>query len=442
MADLVDQVTTIKHLPWSEALRSGRVHLLDEEPHQAYLDLIRRQSLIPPPRFDEVKVVFTPLHGVGAMTAMEALINQGFRVTPVEEQMTPDGQFPNITKTPNPEVPESMDRALATGQRHGADLVLATDPDADRLGAMVPGVRSSSSLIPHPSSLPTWRFITGNELAALLTHFKLQKLTQQGRLPRSPIVITTEVTTRLITRIARHFKAQVVNNLLVGFKYMADVLWQLEQEGVFEDVRGTPEDFVIASEESHGILVTPAIRDKDSAGAALLMAELALDQKRQGRTVLDYLESLYRQFGYFRNEGVSVVLRGILGKQNMARMLDALRGSPPQEIGGLAVTAVEDLRDERGRLGPIKGATDFAARNVLVFQLGERARIAFRPSGTEPKAKSYIEACSPPCPPGASAADWQRSCREVDELTKRLTEDFLQKALALIGLNPAEAGLR
>jgi phosphoglucomutase len=433
MADLVDQVRVIKQLSWMETLRSGRVHFLDDEPHHAYLDLISRQSLVPPPRFDDLRIVFTPLHGVGAMTAMEALINQGFRITPVEEQMTPDGQFPNVTKTPNPEMPESMDRAAATARQHGADLVLATDPDADRLGAMIP-----RSEMPQPRD---WRVVTGNELAALLTHFKLAKLSQQGQLPRSPIIITTEVTTRLVTRIARHFKAQVVNNLLVGFKYIADVLWHLEQDGIFEDVRGTPEDFVIASEESHGILVTPAIRDKDAAGAALLLAELALEQKRQGRTVLEYLETLYRQFGYFRNDGVSVVLSGVLGKKNMVRMLDALRSSPPDKIGGLAVTAIADLRDESSHLGPIKGATDFAARNVLLFQMGERARIALRPSGTEPKAKAYIEVCSAPCPAAASAADWQRTCQEVDELASRLAGDFLQQALARIGMTPAEAGL-
>src|SRR5204863_5738845 len=134
-------------------------------------------------------------------------------------------------------------------------LVLSTDPDADRLGAMIPD-RSGG-----------WRFVTGNEIAALLTQFKLSKLTQQGRLPASPIVVKTEVTTSLVTRIARHFGTQVVENLLVGFKYIAEVLWQLEQHGAYEDVRGTPDDFVIACEESHGILVTPHLRDED-AGCA------------------------------------------------------------------------------------------------------------------------------------------------------------------------------
>jgi phosphoglucomutase/phosphomannomutase len=469
MADLVDQVTDIRGAPAAErgtpedparsalrALRAaqhtGRVHFLDDAPHRAYIDLGRRQSLVPPPRFDEIKVVFTPLHGVGAMTALETLTHQGFRVTPVEEQMTPDGQFPNVTGTPNPELPASMDRALAVAQRHAADLVLSTDPDADRLGALIPisdlrlqigdlKAPSSANLQSAISNLQ-FRFVTGNEIAALLTHFKLNKLSQQGQLPPSPIVIKTEVTTGLITRIARHFSAQVVENLLVGFKYIADVLWHLERDGAYEDVQGTPVDFVIACEESHGILLTPQVRDKDAAGAALLLAELALDQKRQGRTVEDYLDGLYRRFGYFDNQGVQVVMSGILGKQNMARMLNALRQSPPRDVAGLVVTSFEDLRDEHGRLGPLKGATDAAARNFLIFRFGDRARIVLRPSGTEPKAKAYVEVCTPPCPTGTPPETWQRTCRAADELCRHLAREFLTGALRLVGLDPEEAGIR
>jgi phosphoglucomutase len=428
MADLVEQVRVIRELPWQEAVRSGRVRFFDEGPHRAYVDLIRRQSLVAPPKANEIKVVFTPLHGVGAMTAMEVLLAQGFTIVPVASQMTPDGQFPNVTQTPNPEVPVSMDRAAALAVEQRADLVLATDPDADRLGAMI------------PDRAGPFRFVTGNEIAALLTHFKLSKLVQKGEMPASPVVVRTEVTTELVSRIARHFRAQVVENLLVGFKYIADVLWHLEQEGAYEDVRGTPEDFVIACEESHGILVTPAIRDKDAGGAALLFAELALDQKRRGKTVLDYLETLYRTFGYFRTEGVPVVMTGIEGKQNMARMLDALRARPLREIAGLPVTAFEDLRDERGRLGPLKGATDAAARNFLIFRLDDRGRVVLRPSGTEPKAKTYVEAWSAPCPVGATPEQWQRTCREVDDLVRRLADDFQHKALHLIGLRPTPGG--
>jgi phosphoglucomutase/phosphomannomutase len=430
MADLVDQVTAIKALPWAEAVRGGRVHFLDEAPHRAYVEVCRRQSLVPPPKTEDFKVVFTPLHGVGSMTALEVLGEQGFRVIPVAEQMMPDGQFPNVTRTPNPEVPESMDRAAALAKQHKADLLLSTDPDADRLGAMIPD-RSGD-----------WRFVTGNEIAALLTHFKLSKLAQQGRLPPSPLVARTEVTTAQVTRIARHFKAQVIDNLLVGFKYIADVLYQLEQAGAYEDVRATPEDFVIATEESHGILLTPQIRDKDAGAAALLLAELALDQKRRGRTVLDYLEQLQREFGYFRHEGVPVFMGGLQGRQQMARMLDSLRADPPREVGGLPVSVFEDLRDERGRFGPLKGATDAAARNVLLVRLGERARVALRPSGTEPKAKVYVEACSRPCPPGAAPEEWRRTCAGVDELLRRVSADFVRQALARIGLDPSAAGAR
>ena len=449
MADLVDQVTTIKTLSWGEALRATRTRLLDDEPHQAYIELCRRQSLVPPPRFDEIKVVFTPLHGVGSMTAMEVLVAQGFRVTPVEEQMKPDGQFPNVTQSPNPEVPASMDRAARLAQQINADLVLSTDPDADRLGAMIQGsgargqeseVRGQRSeigshgvrsLAPDWPLTPDWRFVTGNEIAALLTHFKLAQLARQGRMPASPIVVKTEVTTGLVTRIARRFGAQVVDDLLVGFKYIGDVLWHLEQSGAYEDVRGSPEDFVMGCEESHGILVTPQIRDKDAAAAALLLAELALDEKRQGRSVLNYLERIFREFGYFHNELLNMVMTGVEGREKMARMLDGLRTTPLTEIAGLPVTHVEDLRDPEGRLGPIKGATDAAARNVLLFQLGERGRIALRPSGTEPKAKAYIEICSPPCPTGASAGAWEQTCCEVRQLAKRVAEDFKQKALAM-----------
>ncbi len=423
MADLVDQVTTIKTLLWIEAQRSGRLHWLEETPHRAYIDLCRKSSLVPPPKLEDFKVVFTPLHGVGAQTAMTTLVEQGFRVLPVAEQMTPDGQFPNVTKTPNPEVPESMDRAAALARKLNADLVLSTDPDADRLGAMAPDKKGE------------WHVVTGNQMAALLTHFKLNKLTQQGRLPSSPIVIRTDVTTSLVTRIARHFKAQIIDDLLVGFKYIADALWHLEQEGSYGDVTGRPEDFVLAVEESHGVLVTPHIRDKDAAGAALLMAELTLDQKRRQQTVLDYLERLFQEFGYFRNEGESVFMRGIEGKQQMARMLDRLRATPPRTIAGLEVTAFEDLRDENGRFGPLKGATDAASRNVLVFRCDERARVVLRPSGTEPKAKMYLEACTPPRPAGMSDEAWRCQCREVDELMKRIAADFKRQALQLIGLD-------
>ncbi len=424
MADLVDQVTTIRSLPWNDAVRGGKIKFLDERAHEAYIELNCRQSLLGPAKPNELTVVYTPLHGVGASTVLEVLQKQRFRVLPVEEQMEPNGLFPNVT-SPNPEVPGSMDRAVALAEKHpGAELILSTDPDADRLGAMT---RTREG---------TWLYLTGNEIAALVTHFKLMQLSQQGQMPSSPLVIKTEVTTGLITRIARKFGCQVVDDLLVGFKYIADVLWQLERDRRYGDVQGTPEDLVIACEESHGLLTTAQIRDKDAAGGSLLLAELALYQKRRGLTMADYLEQLYREFGYFRNELQNLVMTGILGKKQMTEMLDSLRTSPPTEIAGLRVTRFEDLQREDSRFGPLKGQTDRASRNVLVFQLGDQARVVLRPSGTEPKAKAYIEVSSAPCPPSLPADQWQQRCREVDAYTKRLSQEFVKLAMARVGLEP------
>jgi phosphoglucomutase/phosphomannomutase len=413
MADLVDQVTTIKQMEWMDAVRAGKIHFLDDVPHKAYIELCRKQSLVKPPRFDEIQVVFTPLHGVGSMTAMEVLTAQGFRIRPVEEQMAPDPRFTNVTQTPNPEVPASMDRAEALARSIKADLVIATDPDADRVGAMASD--DSGSI----------RFITGNQLGALLTHFKLSKLTENGTMPRRPIIVKTLVTTNLVARIARHFKAQLVENLLVGFKYIAEVLHQLETTGAYEEIEGTADDYVFGCEESHGYLTTPHLRDKDSGGASLLLAEMALDRKRAGSSVVAYLHQIEKQFGYFKNDVRNIVMPGIEGKTLMARMLDRLRKSPPAKIGDLAVTKFEDLQDESGWMGPFKGATDKAARNFLIFHLGDSARIALRPSGTEPKAKAYVEACCGPCPHGMSDADWQKRCADVDALADRVADAFM-----------------
>jgi phosphoglucomutase len=430
MSEMVEAVSAIRHVPFADAARAGKVQFLDDAPHRAFIELCRRESVVPPPKRDEIRVVYTPLHGVGYFCAGEVLEAQGFAPIGVPEQATPDGQFPNVTKTPNPEVPECMDRAEQLGLARGADVVIATDPDADRLG----GLANRS-----PDGKGTFRFLTGNELAALLTHFKLAQLARNGSMPKAPIVITTEVTTGQIARIGRHFGAQVIADLLVGFKYHADALWQIESTGQFGDVRGTVGDFVIATEESHGVMATAGVRDKDSACAALLLAEAALYQKRQGRTLVDYLDDLNRQFGYYRNELLNIVLTGLEGKVNMGRMLNALRQNPPAELGGLPVSGFEDLWDEAGRMGPFKGDTDKAARNFLIFRLsgnGIAAKVCLRPSGTEPKAKAYIEVCGAPLKPGTAQAAWEAACAAIDARVQAVATDFLTKALATIGQTP------
>jgi len=435
MSDMVDQVTLVKSVTWAEAVRGGKIHWLEMSTHHAYIELCRKQTLVPPPRFDEFKVVFTPLHGVGSMTAMETLIAQGFRPIPVPEQMAPDGQFPNVTGTPNPELPASFDRAIETAKEHEAHMILSTDPDADRIGCV------ACEKLDGPSE---FRYINGNEIAVLLTYFKLSKLTEQNRLPKSPLVVKTEVTSTLVTRVARHFGTQVIDNLLVGFKYIAEVLWQLESTGMYEDVKANVDDYLIGVEESHGALLMPQIRDKDASAAALLLAELGLDLKRQGKTVGELLETIAKQFGYFRNDGVNIVMTGIEGKSNMTKMLDALRNNPPTQIGEWPVASFEDLRNEDGRMGPLKGATDAASRNFLIFRLAENAtsklpltaRVVLRPSGTEPKAKAYIEVGSGPCPSSISATDWVEVKTTVDAHVKAIGKEFTRVAMATVGLTP------
>jgi len=425
MSDLVEQVGAIRSLPWSEAVRGGKMHVLDAPVHRAYIDLCRKQSLIPAPKFDEVKVVFTPLHGVGGATAFEVLELSGFRPRPVAEQFNPDGLFSNVTRSPNPEVPEALDRAIALANEVEADLVLATDPDADRIGAVAREHNGG------------YRCLSGNEIACLVAYFKLDHLTRQGLLPASPIVLTTEVTTRLLTEIARRFGAQVVNYLPVGFKHIAEVLRRLDESGSYEDITGSPRDYVFGAEEAHGILVTAEMRDKDAASAALLLAEAALDQRRRGQNLVDLLEKIHQQFGYFRNELRNLVMTGIEGRFRMQTMMDSLRREPPVQVADRQVTRFEDLQNVEGRFGPLQGATDEASRNVLLFDLGADARLAVRPSGTEPKAKVYVEVRTRPRSPKQSEAAWQDACRLATEESKRIADAFQKLALERAGIAPS-----
>ena len=433
MADLVEQVTADQVAVLARgACAAGRIHFLDDEPHQAYIELCCKQSLVPPPRFDEVKIVFTPLHGVGGMTALEMLDGAGLPRHPrrrADEAGRPVSQCDQVAQPGGARV----DGPRCDG-RQGRSAPTSCSPPTPTPTALAP-CRSRTA---KPGRL---RLSHGQQIAALLTHFKLTKLTEQGRMPASPIVVKTLVTTGDGDAHRPPFQGP-------GRRQSAGRL-QVHRRGAlaagterqYEDVTGTPADFVIATEESHGILLTPQIRDKDAGAAALLLAELALDQKRaRGKTVLDYLRSWRKQFGYFKNDLANIAMTGIEGKQQMAKMLDLLRQSPPQgdrRPGGDGVRG--SCATKAAGWGRSKGATDFASRNFLIFRLGEgegegeTAKIALRPSGTEPKAKAYVEVCSAPCPAGRSDAEWAATCREVDATAKRVAEDFLKMALGMVG---------
>lgn len=404
MARIVEAVREVRAKPFADARAAGWVHDYGPQIHAAYVRMNLATSLSPE---RGAHVVFTGLHGTGDTTVVDVLRAAGFTVDVEPTQASHDGAFPEVPfRTPNPEVRQSMDRAVALAGRLGADLVMACDPDADRIGLVA---RDGES----------WRFFNGNEIAALVTEHRLR-----ARHWERPIVMKTEVTSELVTRVARRHGAQVVGDLMVGFKYIGDGLKQLEDEGRFAGVEGRPEDFVVGVEESHGVLVTAALRDKDAAGAALALAEMAAGLRKQGRGLGDALRDLWAREGFVVNRLVSTVMRGAAGKARIERIQAALRADPPTEVAGLRVSAFFDRADPEGPLGPIRSGTDAASRDVLVFRLGEDARVLLRPSGTEPKNKIYVEVCGAPGEPTA----------EVEARAKAIALDFAAQMLARVDL--------
>ncbi|MDP2314072.1 MAG: phospho-sugar mutase [Pseudomonadota bacterium] len=387
MAAHVDKVDRVRAMPFAEARATGLVRDYAPAIHTAYVALNVATSLRSDAR--SAKVVFTGLHGTGDTTVVDVLRSAGFHVDVEPTQAPHDGAFTEVPfRTPNPEVRQSMDRAVKLATERGADLVMACDPDADRIGLCARnGVGGA----------PGFRFFTGNEIAALVVEYRLSQGTWTN-----PIVMQTEVTSDLVRRIAVRHGAQVVADLMVGFKYIGDGLGRLEDTGTFRGVTGRPEDFVVGVEESHGVLVTAELRDKDAAGAALALAEYASLLARDGRTLTDALESIWAREGYVHNELVSTVMRGAAGKARIDRIQASMRAQPPTEIGKWRVVEVLDRADPNGSLGPIKSGTDAASRDVLVFRLAENggseptARLLLRPSGTEPKNKIYVEVVGRP----------------------------------------------
>jgi phosphoglucomutase/phosphomannomutase len=320
-----------------------------------------------------------------------------------------------------------MERAVRVAEACGAEIVMACDPDADRIGVCA-------------RAHDRYRFFQGNEIAALVVHYKLEKLAALGRLPRRPLVIKTEVTTELVAAIARKFGAALVGDLLVGFKYHGHVLERIERG----DYPGgfALADFVAGVEESHGVLVTPEIRDKDAAGAAILLAELASELADQGRTLVEYLDQIYLELGYFANRLTSTVMTGATGLANIRRIQAALRETPPAELGGMRVVEVIDHLDESGPHGPLLSQTDAASRDVLVFRLEGGVRAILRPSGTEPKNKAYVEVPLPPLGVAAGAAALERQKEEGDRRTLEIADALSQQMLRVIGVDLPRFALR
>lgn len=402
----VESVRETQSITLEEGLEDGRISYLDEEIDEAYLDLLLSQPIYPE---RDVEIVFSPLHGVGLTNACEALERAGFKALhKVEQQCEPDGDFPHVARhIPNPEVPSAMEESIKLGKEKQADLVLATDPDADRLGV---AVRANKS----------WKLLTGNQIGALIIYHLLSTRKEKGELSPKDVVIRTLPTSGLISAIARAFGVTVIDHLLVGFKYIAYEIEHFSQE----------ENFLFGTEESHGYLIGSAVRDKDGAMAALAIAEIAAHLKAKGLNIMDSLEEIYQEFGYFKNLLHSLILPGLEGREAVRKIMGSLRQNPPTYMGPLKVVGWEDHLTLKKKSGDtITDLPYLFTGDMLVFHLEDPedplvSQFVLRPSGTEPKIKFYFQVNCP-----APQEDFEIFQRKIDEKVEGWLKEILAEIL-------------
>jgi phosphomannomutase len=363
---------TIRKVDFNEALADGRIEIVTDEIDRQYTQAAAACAL-PGPR--DIKILYTPLHGVGAAAVLPLLARDGFADVHVyQPHAKPDGDFTNVPgHVSNPENPKVFDGPIEQAKKIGADLVMATDPDCDRIGCAAP--------MTHDLSGP-WQTFTGNEIGAILTQHVLSKRQAAGSLNPSSYIVKTLVTTELIRSIADRFAVRCVGDLLVGFKYIAEVM---DREGA--------DDFVFGTEESHGYLTGSYARDKDGGVGCMLMAELAAEVKHEGRTLTGFLNDLMKTHGLHRETLINLVMEGSEGMAAMTRLMAAFRSSPPVSLAGIAVTKMHDFGAGKTRIvgtgqeRPLQGPSG----NLVILDLAEEGNfVAVRPSGTEPKIKLYV----------------------------------------------------
>lgn len=352
------------------ALEQGLWHKIGREMDAKYMRRLKGISF-ESQQEKTLKIVYTPLHGTGVPIVPEVLKNHGFHyVSVVEEQSLSDPNFSTVT-SPNPEEWSAFAKAVERGKQTNADLLLATDPDTDRVGAVVKD--GTGEYVP----------LTGNQLGALLLHFILSRRQEAGTLPHDGVVLKTIVTSELGRVIAEHFGLTTVDTL-TGFKYIAENIRRFEADG--------SHTFVFGYEESYGYLIGDFVRDKDAVQACLLTAEMAAYYKARGRTLHEQLYQLYDEFGFYRESLQSYTLTGKDGAERMARLMARFRQTKLEQVGGCSVRLVKDYRkgtvcDRRLRE---TYATDLPREDVLYYVLEDGSAFCIRPSGTEPKVKVYL----------------------------------------------------
>lgn len=430
--DQVRQVTSlrqVKLVDFDEALNSGAIELIGKQVDEAFLDsleTVRMRAELSQKSGDQLHIVYTPLHGTGIKLVPEALRRWGFtRVTPVAEQSEPDGSFPT-TKSPNPEEKAALELGISLARKVQADVVFATDPDADRIGI---AVRHGGD----------YQLMSGNQVAALLAYYICETLQEQGRLPENAVIVKTIVTTEMIKAIATHYHV-VVDNCLTGFKYIAELIRRYEEQG---QGAGKPsKTFLMGCEESYGYLVGTHARDKDSVVSACVLAEMALWAKTRGKTLVDLLHDLYLQYGVYMESQLSKSMPGKTGMQQIQGLMESLRQNVPSEIASIAVKSVTDiLKDACYDLTtqlPQKGP-GLPKSNVLIFKLADGSLVVARPSGTEPKIKFYFMVVDRAGYPLVDAAllpakieDCQRKEKALRQGFDRMVNERLEQAQAVL----------
>jgi phosphoglucomutase len=387
--DEVNNVTTLKEISRQEALDKGLLKIIDKEVDEPYQAMVKSRLFRPDlikAKAGEVKIVYTPLHGTGAMHVEKVLGDLGLKVITVPEQREGNGDFPTVS-FPNPEEAAALDMAIKLGTKEKADVVMATDPDADRFGIAVPNKQGSFTLV------------TGNQMGVLMADYIFLSLKELGKLPANAAMVNTIVTTGMQKRAARQYGVECFE-CLTGFKWIADIMrkWESGEDGA--------KTFVFGTEESYGYLVETEVRDKDGVSAAAITAEMTLYWRSKGKSLLDRLDELYHSCGYWQELGISKYFQGPQGPQIMKGIMDKYRSSPPATLGGIAIAKVRDLEN---------GAEGLPPGDVLQFFLSDGTVVSARPSGTEPKIKFYASCCAEVGPGGLDAAKAE-AARKLDAI--------------------------
>ncbi|MBO2518015.1 MAG: phosphoglucomutase, partial [Clostridiales bacterium] len=366
----IDIFDGVKNGDFGELVAGGMIEYIDEKCSRDYLKMI--SELVPGSREDasDLSIVYTPLNGTGRVPVLSALRNAGFEnISIVKEQEYPDPAFPTCPY-PNPEIKEALKLGIEQMEATGADLLLATDPDCDRVGT---AVRDNGKV----------RLMTGNEIGILLMDYICRKRIAEHSMPDRPVMVKTIVTTEQAKVIAEHYGIEI-RDVLTGFKYIGEQIGLLEKEG-------TPERFLFGFEESYGYLSGTSVRDKDGVNAALLVCRMTAEWKKKGMTLADALRDVQRRFGTYEQSLESITFKGENGMHEMRRIMDILRTCFVEKIGGALLTHVDDYQ-KRISTDRISGKTesiDLPVSNVLRFRYGEDFSLVIRPSGTEPKLKIY-----------------------------------------------------